>query len=835
MSFEYTHLQNFINTLFPGWETMEGHIPCLATPRTYTRDGKEVSFYQQIACSGEAALQNVVDEPRDWYVCVSTVDWRGHRKVRRRKEDCAYLYAIMLDDIGTKAVAPNITPTAIVETSKGNFQYWYRLREPMKLTDNVRDYVERVYKALADAGFGDAGSVGVNRVGRVPGSVNSKPGREDFISDLTALNSAADVTIDEMVAATGITVGDISKKPRKVKNASVTYGAEYDPVVEWLTAVGERCEPGTGDFFTITCPWAEQHSDGRDEAGYSPIGHGSEPEIRGFKCLHEHCVDRSIENYLGWVSEQGGPAVAIDGSREADRKAAAKRIRDVMKSTGFEPNGPFGAAAIGQPVRREPEPEPADPPVAAVAHSLRMAAKQLSVSEAFDLICASMPVLSRNMLPDAVMSAQGGASKVQEKTSANIEWVLEECGMGLAFNMLTKEPELTFRDPQLAAIAELLTFDLLFLAVNDVFLRLGIKGTEELRGVLESAARMLPYHPGQVWLESLEWDEVDRIGSLADTLVLSEGVPKELVHTYVRKWLVQCVQAWCGWRDPQSMPYVLTLIGPQNVGKTSWFRSLLPHTLPVKGAFGEGEAIHFNGMSRKDEIERATRHMLVELGELDTTFKRSDAGALKAFLSNPEDRYRAAYARRTDTWPRMTIFGASVNDDEFLVDRTGSRRFMGVAIDAVMSTAGVDLEQVWAQSYALWARGESYWLTAEESALQDDINREHVMRTSLTDRWDTFIEQRELAGAVRAMTVGEIAEELGCTWNLSPMERRDLRSVVERDLGPRKARITVLPDGTKLPGQGKKRAWLVPVQRIGVAGVASAEKITELFPDRPKK
>lgn len=812
--FDYTQTRDFINTLFPGWERMAGQIPCLARPRAFTREGKEVHYYDQFALAGDGALKMIEDEPGDWYVCVSTVEWDGRRKVKRKKDDCVELHAIMLDDIGTKAKAPPLLPTAVVETSEGNYQYWYRLEEPIALNDANREHVEALYKALAEAGYGDKGATGVNRVARVPGAINTKPGRGEYQAQLTELNVGAVVTLDEMISTTGVKVAK-TNRPRKASGRATTvdYSDEHDPVVAWLKASGEVCEPPTGssDFWTVTCPWAHQHSDGRDEAGYSPLGFGAEPEIRGFKCLHESHIDKSIEHYLGWVQEQGGPSVGIDGGSDEDRKAAAARIAQVMKQTGFDPF--VGApSTVSPPTSKGATP----PPVTGI-----------TPADAFQLIADSMPQLSRNQLPDAVFSAQGGTSKVQEKTVANVQWVLEQCGFVLRFNMLTKQHEMTFSDPGLAALAAGLTVDQLFTILASQFTNLGIKGLDELRGTVEALAELYPYHPGEEWLRSLKWDGTDHVMKLFKTMRLDEGMPPELGYTYLRKWLIQGVQAWCGWRAPQSMPYVLTIVGKQGIGKTYWFRQLMP--MPIARAFGEGESINFGGLNRKDEVERATAHMLVELGELDTTFRRSDAGALKAFLSSPEDSYRSAYARSTRTWPRTTIFGASVNDREYLVDPTGSRRFMGIAVRA-LERASLDMAQVWAQSFAAWEQGESYFLTEAEMRMQSVVNDRHVMSSSHGELWAEWFEQRDAKGPCRAMTMNDICEEIGVHFlNLSPAAKRELRAAIERSLGERRERISALPDGTKLPGQGVKRAWLVPTVRLGMRDVPSSGNVADIF------
>jgi len=74
----------------------------------------------------------------------------------------------MLDDIGTKAEAPPLEPSAIIETSPGNFQYHYFI-EP---TEDFDTY-EAILQACALKGWTDRAALGCNRLFRLPGSLHS--------------------------------------------------------------------------------------------------------------------------------------------------------------------------------------------------------------------------------------------------------------------------------------------------------------------------------------------------------------------------------------------------------------------------------------------------------------------------------------------------------------------------------------------------------------------------------------------------------------------------------------------------------------------------------------
>ena len=83
------------------------------------------------------------------------------------------------------------------------------------------------------------------------------------------------------------------------------------------------------------------------------------------------------------------------------------------------------------------------------------------------------------------------------------------------------------------------------------------------------------------------------------------------------------------------------------------------------------------------------------------------------FVSKQSDSYRAAYARRTQEHPRQCAFFGTTNDEEFLRDATGGRRFWPVVVTEVGRTKGDTLtpetvDQVWAEVMIRYLAGEQF-------------------------------------------------------------------------------------------------------------------------------
>ena len=71
---------------------------------------------------------------------------------------------------------------------------------------------------------------------------------------------------------------------------------------------------------------------------------------------------------------------------------------------------------------------------------------------------------------------------------------------------------------------------------------------------------------------------------------------------------------------------------------------------------------------------------------------------------------------------------ASVNEEMFLRDATGSTRYWVIAVDTVNHLHGIDMQQFWAQVLQVWKDGEQHWLTPEELGLLNAGNVDHEVQ-----------------------------------------------------------------------------------------------------------
>ena len=219
--------------------------------------------------------------------------------------------------------------------------------------------------------------------------------------------------------------------------------------------------------------------------------------------------------------------------------------------------------------------------------------------------------------------------------------------------------------------------------------------TKNLYDYIQYQANQNAYHPVRDWIASREWDGQDRLQDFYATLTVDLTVhdnPLEfaqLQHTMMRKWALSAVAALY---HPQfSCEGVLCLFGPQGLGKTTWVLSLLPPAGRRKW-FKDGVTLV---VGNKDSMIETLGFWITELGEIASTFKKTDIDQLKQFITKNSDHIRPPFARTSNKYARRTIMIGTMNEQHFLRDDE-NRRFWPVNVTAVRA-AQFDVQQFWAQ------------------------------------------------------------------------------------------------------------------------------------------
>lgn len=327
-----------------------------------------------------------------------------------------------------------------------------------------------------------------------------------------------------------------------------------------------------------------------------------------------------------------------------------------------------------------------------------------------------------------------------------------------------------------------------------------IESAVKIRDAVELAMLEHTRHPVREYLQSLEWDGEKRADTLfidylgaADTVYTREVTRKALLGAVARIMTPGCKH-----------DHVLVLVGPQGCRKST--------TLAKLGKSWFSDSLYT--MTGKDAYEQLQGYWIIEMGEMAAT-KKADLEQIKQFVSKQTDSYRAAYARRTQEHPRQCAFFGTTNDDEFLRDSTGGRRFWPVTVTNAGKANGDSLtpeivDQIWAETVTRFYAGEQWYLTDEVEAMAREMQEKHTemngkqglvenfLETLLPDDWD----ERDLEGRLMFLSGGfgekdtgtekrtkvcaiEIWQELfhGDPKSFTPLQAREINNMLRRVQG----------------------------------------------------
>lgn len=300
-------------------------------------------------------------------------------------------------------------------------------------------------------------------------------------------------------------------------------------------------------------------------------------------------------------------------------------------------------------------------------------------------------------------------------TRPNVERLLDNYSISAKYNEISKDVEVLVpgvsggsdaRDN--CAVSEILSLA----ALN----RLPMSNIE---GHIKTIAVRNTYNPVRDFINQREWDGRSRFADLLNTISTPDDYSRDLLAMLVRRWLLSAVAAAYLEASFWSKG-VLVFQGEQSLGKTAWFKALLPpdnrNLVKVGATIDPGN---------KDSVASAISHWLVELGELDATFRKADIAKLKAFISQDRDDLRRPYDRLESKYQRRTVFFASVNPKHFLADDTGNVRWWTIPVTAVNYEHGIDTQQLWAEVLSWFEAGERWWLDRDEEAMLEVVNEQH--------------------------------------------------------------------------------------------------------------
>lgn len=232
------------------------------------------------------------------------------------------------------------------------------------------------------------------------------------------------------------------------------------------------------------------------------------------------------------------------------------------------------------------------------------------------------------------------------------------------------------------------------------------------------------FHPVRDYLTLLKWDGLRRLDSVASDILdvrAESDEERDLLSLLLRRWFISLVaRPLC---PGCKVDAALILEGAQGIGKSTFFRIVASDDW-----FSDTE------MSLdKDALMQLRGTWVYEWAELENVLGRNTVSRVKAFISSTEDKFRPPFGRTPISVKRSGVIVGTTNNQDFLHDPSGSRRFWVVPVGSINAVPlRSQREQLLAEAVAAYRKGERYWLDDAEEACREAM----ASRFTESDPWE---------------------------------------------------------------------------------------------------
>ncbi len=240
-----------------------------------------------------------------------------------------------------------------------------------------------------------------------------------------------------------------------------------------------------------------------------------------------------------------------------------------------------------------------------------------------------------------------------------------------------------------------------------------------LAPVCETVGKKRPFHPVRDWLNGLKWDGVARIDHLFERYYGAS--PGDYTRAVSRNFMIGAVARI--YRPGCKLDNMVVLEGKQGIKKSS----------SLKALFGDEFVSEVKASPDSKDFDQALQGMwCLEFAELDS-LQKSDITRIKMQLSTQADWIRLPYKPAYQSFPRQSVFVGTTNDDGYLKDPTGARRFWPVKCTQV-DIDGIrrERDQLFAETVQLFKNGETWWEIPPGAEEEQDLRYQH-------DVWEEYI------------------------------------------------------------------------------------------------
>lgn len=299
-----------------------------------------------------------------------------------------------------------------------------------------------------------------------------------------------------------------------------------------------------------------------------------------------------------------------------------------------------------------------------------------------------------------------------------LEEIIKDWGLKFRFNTLVKTMEYSVGGKPWQEEVDILLGDIILemetnRGVNSI-------SKNKLQEMILNRTICDVYNPIDEFISSIpEWDQRKRFADFEKYIQIPDTEDIHYFVTMLKKHMIRTLK--CATTDYVNR-FVLAFHGPQEIGKTLFFKWLVPGNVYNDETIDPGE---------KDSVLALGRYLMINMDELDSLNKR-EVAKLKAFISKGDITKRVAYGRYDQRFKRVASLYGSTNKSDILADEHNTR-WMILKVrgfDWKGYKSAIDPMQLWAECWHELQQDEDAGeLTPKEKVIRDTRNNSEFLET----------------------------------------------------------------------------------------------------------
>lgn len=268
--------------------------------------------------------------------------------------------------------------------------------------------------------------------------------------------------------------------------------------------------------------------------------------------------------------------------------------------------------------------------------------------------------------------------------------------------------------------------------------------TETVHKAIAQRAEENSFHPVRDYLRRLTHDGVLRIGTWLAAYMGAELNPytMHIGRMFMVQMVARIIEPGC------KADHMLVLEGAQGIMKSSACRVL-------------GGEYFSDSLPDVSNDKEASQHLsgkwVIEVAEMHA-MNRAEATLLKSFITRTEERYRPVWKKNQTLEPRQCVFIGTTNQDGYLRDPTGGRRFWpvlcGVTGPIQISLLAEHRDMLLAEAVQAYRDGDQWW---PDQQFENEFIKPEQKARYAGDIWEDKI-TAYIEGRTR-VTVAEVAKD----------------------------------------------------------------------------